>query len=350
MLMIALLRALALFAASIVPCVRTQLRAWECVAQTIPDPTLRAAALGSLRDKASNAEAAAVFSTLAPRRRRGEVIALLATLQILTDFLDTISEAAVADPLRSSLILHGALADAVRPGAREAGYYRHHPQHDDGGYLAQLVEFCQEHVDGLPAAGAIETLLVRAARRCGAGQSYTHDAIHRGPERLARWARAEALGSGYRWWEVAAGASSSVPLHALVALASDARTTREEAARVDAAYCPGIGSLTVLLDNLVDRDADASVGGHSYLAYYDSAAHAASRIAEIIRTTQAAMSGLRSRRRHEAILAGVLGFYLSAPGAGTDYARPVRKHVLERAGPEVSLVLHAMGVRRRLDR
>lgn len=348
MLMIALVRALALFAVSIVPGVRVQLCAWERVAQTIPDPTLRAAALTSLRDKASNAEAAAVFSTLAPRSRRREVIALLAALQVLTDFLDTISEVAVAQPLRNSLALHAALVDAVQPRARGASYYRHHPQREDGGYLAQLVAFCQRHVDALPAAGAIETLLVCAARRCGAGQSYTHDAIHRGPGTLARWARAEAAGLDYRWWEVAAGASSSVPLHALVALASDARTTREEAARVDAAYCPGIGSLTVLLDNLVDRDADARVGGHSYLVYYDSAAHAASRIAEIVAAAQTATSGLRARRRHETILAGVLGFYLSAPGAGTDYGSPVRKHVLERAGPAVSLVLRVMRVRRRL--
>lgn len=348
MLMIALVRALALFAVSIVPSVRVQLRAWERVARTIPDPTLRASALNSLRDKASNAEAAAVFATLAPRRRRREVIALLAGLQILTDFLDTISEVVVAEPLRNSLTLHAALVDAVQPKARGASYYRHHPQQDDGGYVAQLVAFCQRHVDALPAAGAIETMLVRAARRCGAGQSYTHDAIHHGPKTLARWAWGEATGVDYRWWEVAAGASSSVPLHALVALASDARTTQEEAARVDAAYCPGIGALTVLLDNLVDRDADARVCGHSYLAYYDSAAHAASRIAKIVVTAQAATSGLRARRRHETILAGVLGFYLSAPGAGTDYARPVRKHVLERAGPAVSLILRVMRVRRRL--
>lgn len=346
--MIALARGLALFAVSIVPRVRAQLRAWERVAQTIPDPTLRAAALSSLRDKASNAEAAAVFSTLVARRRRHGVIALLATLQILTDFLDTVSETAVAEPLRNGLALHAALVDAVQPRARGAGYYRHHPQQDDGGYLEQLVAFCQQQVAALPAAGAIETLLVRAALRCGAGQSYTHEAIHRGPGPLARWARAEALGSDYLWWEVAAGASSSVPLHALVALASDARTTREEAARVDAAYCPGVGSLTVLLDNLVDRDADARTGGHSYLAYYDSAAHAASRIAEVVGKTQAAIGRLRARRRHEAILAGVLGFYLSAPGATTDYARPVCKHILERAGPAVSLILRAMRVRRRL--
>jgi len=82
--------------------------------------------------------------------------------------------------------------------------------------------------------------------------------------------------------------------------------------------------------------------------YYASAAHAASRIAEIVGTAQAAIGRLRARRRHETILAGVLGFYLSAPGATTDYARPIRKHVLERAGPAVSLILRVMRVRRRL--
>ncbi|HZV75784.1 MAG TPA: DUF2600 family protein [Conexibacter sp.] len=347
MVIFAVVRSLALFAFVIVPGVRVQLRVWERVAQAIPDPMLRAQALDSLQRKASNAEAAAVFSTVAPRRGRGDVVALLVALQVLTDFLDTVSETAVPDPLRNSAALHAALVDAVQPGTGSAMYYRHHPQRDDGGYVAQLVECCQRGVQALPAREAIRPFVVRAARRCGAGQSYTHEAIHRGPGRLVAWASVLVRGTDYRWWEAAAGASSSVAVHALVAAAADPRMTPEEAERVDATYYLGVGCLTVLLDNLVDREADATDGAHSYLDYYGCAAEAASRLAAIVELAGEATRSLRGRRRHEVILAGVLGFYLSAPGVRTDYARLIRTRVLERAGPAVWPILLMMRARRR---
>lgn len=343
------MRSLAVFAFAIVPRVRVELLTWEKVAQTIPDLTLQAQALDSLRGKASNAEAAAVFCTLVSRRRRGEVIALLVALQVLTDYLDTVSEVATSDPLRNSMALHEALVDAVRPGSGHAAYFRHHPHDADGGYVVQLVARCRQGLRALPAREAIGVQVVRAAERCGTGQSYTHDAIHHGPASLASWATALANDTDYRWWEAAAGASSSVAVHALIAAAADPRTTRRYAASIDAAYFPGVGSLTVLLDNLVDREADVASGGHSYLAYYGSAAEAASRIGAIVELAGKATRDLRRRRRHEVILAGVLGFYMSAPGARTAYARPIRTQVLARAGPIVWPILLVMRVRRRVS-
>jgi hypothetical protein len=56
-----------------------------------------------------------------------------------------------------------------------------------------------------------------------------------------------------------------VPAHALLAAAADARTTAAEATRIDAAYFPSIGALTVLLDDLIDREEDLAGGEHNYL-------------------------------------------------------------------------------------
>ena len=57
-------------------------------------------------------------------------------------------------------------------------------------------------------------------------------------------------------------------VHALIAAAADPRTTAEEAELIDAAYFPPIGALTVLLDDLVDRDDDREAGQHNYLSYF----------------------------------------------------------------------------------
>jgi tetraprenyl-beta-curcumene synthase len=343
---VAALRALAVFAAVVVPRVRSQLRGWERRADAIPDPVLRAQALASLRLKVANVEAAAVMSLLAPRRRRARVIALLVALQVLTDYLDGVSEAAVRDPLRNGLCLHEALVDAVRSDSRPTDYYHHHPRHDDGGYVATLVAFCQHGMNALPAAEVVRPTVVAAARRCGIGQSYTHDALHRGPEQLERWAARLAAGTCLLWWEAAAAASSSVAILALVGIAADPRTTLSEAQRVDAAYCFGIGALAVLLDNLVDRVLDAAVDDHNYLSYYDSAETAARRLATIAEEALVMLRRLDRHRRHEAVLAGVLAFYLSAPGAGAPYARPIKRELLAHASPAVWPILLALRLRR----
>ena len=158
--------------------------------------------------------------------------------------------------------------------------------------------------------------------------------------------RAPGAPPGYRWWEVAAGASSSVAAHALIAAAADPRTSAAEAAPIDAAYFPPIGALTVLLDDLIDRDEDAAAGAHNYLAYYRDGEEAADRLDLIARLGRARLAELRHRHRHAAILAGVAGFYLSAAEAETPYARPARERLLRSTGPAVRPIVAFMRLRR----
>jgi tetraprenyl-beta-curcumene synthase len=344
-------RALAIFVFTVLPRVQDQLVGWSSVARSIPDLALRDLAVQTLECKSTNVEAAAVFATLSPRRARGAVVALLVGLQVLTDFLDTVSEEPCGNPLGNSLALHRALVDAVETGDTIGDYYAHHPGGDDGGYVAGLVRACRAGLAQLPATAVVRPLAVQAAVRCGEGQSYTHAALHSEDVAVVEsWAKSLASAPGYRWWEVAAGASSSVAIHALVAAAADRRTTTADAARIDALYYLSVGSLTVLLDNLVDREHDLASDGHNYLGYYRSPEEAGSRLASIADDARAATRALRVRSRHEAIVAGVLGFYLSSPGAHSPYARVIASQLLERAGPAVWLILWAMRARRRLSR
>jgi tetraprenyl-beta-curcumene synthase len=343
---------------SVVPRVRVEQRRWASAAAAIPAPQLRAAALGALGGKGANAEATAVFALLAPRAQREPALRAMTALQTAVDYLDTLGERPLAEPLAAGLALHEALPEALAPGGRRSEWYRHYPQGEDGGYLAALVEGCRVEVAALPGGGGTLAAARRAARRCGEGQSHTHAAFEDGGARLRAWAESLALPgeavdpaaqrpSAYRWWEVAAGACSSVAAGALIAAAADPHLGAAEAEAIDAAYFPPVGALTVLLDDLVDRERDRAEGEHSYLAYYAGVGEAAERLALLAGRARAAVAGLRQRHRHAAILAGVAAFYLSSPAARGDYAQPIRNRMLETLGGNARLALVVLSARNR---
>jgi tetraprenyl-beta-curcumene synthase len=341
----AVLAAFGIYRARIVPPVRRQLVQWRQDAAAIPDPALRAQALAAIDRKGQNVEAIAVLATLAPPRRRAPALRAMVALQVAVDYLDELGEKEGDEPLRDGLQLHRALEAAVTPRAAKEDWYRFHPQREDGGYLDRLVASTQESVARLPARAAVLPSLRAAARRCGEGQSHTHAAAARprvgeaGPSSLASWASRLDAPPIYRWWEVAAGASSSVAAHALIAAAADPTTTAAAAELVDRAYFPPIGALTVLLDDLVDRRADAAEGEHNYLDYCADPTAAANRLALIAELAAAALGPLPRRDRHAAILAGVLGFYLGAQEEMNIPSRQIADRLLESAGPGVRLVV-----------
>jgi len=344
---IAVISALAIYRREVVPRVRDELQGWEARAGVIPDPALREAALSALREKRPNAEATAVFAILAPRPRRAGALRAMTALQTTTDYLDTLGERPLEDPLASGLALHRALGEAMSPSALPSDWYDHYPHSEDGGYMAALVATCRQEFAALPASEAVRPVAWRAAVRCGEGQSYTHAAAGGKDGRLEAWAARQPGPQGYSWWEVAAGASSSVAVHALIAAAAEPSTSAAEAELIDAAYFPPIGALTVLLDDLVDLEEDRATDQHNYMSCYPSSEVAAERLASVAERATAATGALRHRSRHAAILAGVAGYYLSAPAAGGEFAAPIRKAMLDTLGPTVRLVMATMRSRRR---
>jgi tetraprenyl-beta-curcumene synthase len=307
------LSALGLYRARIVPAVRRELGRWWEVAGEIPDPAHRGHALAALDEKGLNVEATAVFATLAPRRARPAAIRAMVALQVAIDYLDTLGE-------------QGSAGDSA--------------------YLDRLFDSYREIVRELPSHDAVATTLERAVGRCGEGQTVTHAAERGDGAAIETWARAQTASPLYRWPEVAAGASSSVAAHALIAAAADPRTSAAEAEPIDAAYFPAIGALTVLLDDLIDRDEDTAAGAHNYFAYYADSSEAADRLDLIAHAARTAIAGLRHPHRHAAILTGVAGFYLSDAEAETPYARPIRERLLRSAGPAVRPIVAFMQRRR----
>lgn len=320
---------------AVIPQVRRELTGWRQAAASIPEATLRGHALAALTNKAANVEATAVLAVLAPRRTRRSVIRASTALQVAVDYLDSLGEDPGPDPLRDGLELHGALAAALEPGEEPGNWYVHHRYREDGGYLDRLVATCRASAAPLPSAEAILPFARRAAIRCGEGQAYTHATPIGSNQPLQGWTAGLESPSGYEWWEAAAGASSSVAAHALLALAGDSRITRADAELVDAAYFPSIGALTVLLDDLVDREADIAAGQHNYLRYYPSDAATAERLEAIVADARASISPLPRSDLHRAILTGVLAFYLSGRAPAIGGTQAIRDRLLASSGPVV---------------
>ncbi len=331
---------------TIYPRARREIRRCKQLAQQIPDPTLRAAAIDKLTRERLNPEAAAFFAVLAPRRHRARLVRLMVDYQVAYDYLDAINEQPTSAPLRNGLSLHRALSDAVSSRRGVVDYYGHHPQSNDGGYLTGLVRACQTVIGVLPSAAAIEPVLINAAERCGQAQSRNHAMLVEGDTPLVSWAAAQSENSGYLWWELAAGGISCLSLHALFAAAA-CTTTLHEAERIDTAYSPPICAISALLDSLVDYPSDADGTNHSFVGHYDTCGQAAERFAEITAEARALASTLSNRCRHMVILAGIASFYLSAPGARTDFARPVALRTLDCLGPTSAPILAVMRLRRR---
>ncbi len=342
--------------ATIYPRARREIRRCRQQAREIPDPTLRAAALHKLTRERLNPEAAAFFAVLAPRRHK-RLIRLMVDFQIAYDYLDAINEQPATAALRNGLQMHRALTDAVR--AREAvssdedagpqvpcEYYMHHPQRDDGGYLLGLVRTCQAMLRTLPSASAIEPVLIRAAERCGEAQSRNHAVLVEGDAQLIEWTDALRAADDYLWWELAAAGISCLVLHALFAACACATTT-EEAELIDTAYFPPVCAISALLDSLVDQPHDAGSTNHSFVEHYEAPAAVAERFGAITGEARLLASELRDHARHAVILAGIASFYLSAPEACTELARPAATRTLDSLGPSSAPILAVMRLRRR---
>jgi tetraprenyl-beta-curcumene synthase len=334
----------------VAPLVRRELRAWESCAGAIPDPTLRRHALDKLRDERLNAEAAAAFGTLAPRAHRASVVRLTVAFQVMVDYLDTLSEQPVDNPVRNGRRLHLALVASLDPNGDVVDYYRHHPQSEDGGYLEALVTTCRTSLQMLPSGAAVTPFAHRAAIRASEAQSRAHAVERAGSAQLRTWSLAQARDETFEWWELAAGATAPLSLHALFAAAADPRTNLEKADDIEGAYFPPICALSTLLDSLVDYSRDGTESEHSFVAYYPSNVAAADRLGAVTRHALNAARGLPRGSRHAVIVTGIAGYYLSANQANSDFAQPVTQAVISGVGPIFPPILAMIRLRRFLRR
>lgn len=316
------------------PSLAVEVRRWHRQATRIPDESLRALALGSLKDKRGNLEGAVAFATLSSPAWRQESIYAMASFEALFDYLDCLCEQPNPDPIASGKQINLALLLAVRPGTEHADYYALHTHHDDGGYLAMLIDRCRKALECLPSYAAVGAALDRAARRIATYQSLNHGDAGGSHEAFVRWARSRAArhqrehGESLYWWEIGASCGSSLGIFALIAAAARPKVSEEEVTTIERAYFPWIGAANSLLDSLVDQDEDDAPGQHLLLDYYASPEQITERLYLISREAASHASALPPSHGHTLILAAMIGFYLSHLEANDPGLQAIRDAVL----------------------
>ena len=329
-----------------VPAIAVELAHWRRHAQRIPNTALRATALCSL-EKRGNIEGAALFATLAPPRSRRRTIRALVAYQAAYNYLDTLSEQPSADPAANAEQLHQALLVALHPDACHEDYYRLCPEREDGGYLTAMLDTCRRGLAGLPSFHAVAPHARAAAARIIDFQTLTTTTRHGGEQALQAWAQQlTPPSSGLHWWETAAGAGSSLAVHALIAAAAHPATDPPAARRIDRAYFPELGALHSLLDSSVDRDEDARQGQPSLIAHYGPGPYAPIRLSWLASGAAHGLRVLPGAARHRVILTAMASYYLTDPESDSAEGATLTAGLTEALGPRLPLCMHLFRAKR----
>jgi tetraprenyl-beta-curcumene synthase len=339
----ALLLANARYWTTVAPFARAELRRWEKLARRIPDSKLRTLALQKLRDEHFNAEVAATLATLAPRTHRARVVEAIVALEVMYDYLDGLTEQPAPDALRNGRQLFRAFTDALVPDVTVGSdYYHCLSDADDGGYLSELARAVKSVLSHLPATASIIGSAQAGATRCAEAQTRVHAVPSQGQAQLESWAEREASGTALQWREWLAGAVASVlAVHALIAAASDPRTTEVQAAAIDDTYL-SISALSTMLDSLIDYEHDVDTATPSYIKSYDDHDLLAPELAYVARDAVSRARTLPHKAHHVMTLVGVVAYYTSDPAARTRMARPLIAQVHRELRPTILPTLAVM--------
>jgi hypothetical protein len=328
--------------------VRQELDHWREQALAIDDPRLRALALRKLEAEGFNAKAAVMLATFVERRHRISVVRAIVALEVLFDYLDGRTEPANgSDPLRWRRALFATFTWAVAGAGVEGA-----PLLADGdaGYLLALARTVRASLERLPGARRVRPAVLRAGARAAEAQARTHAVGELGEAQLRAWAEATREDEALGWREYHAGACASVlAIHALIVAAADPPRRDRDLEAIDQLYLR-IGAVASLLDHVVDHELDGSLVSAGGLRFYrDDAELRRSLLALLAQTS--AMAGERERRRRDLMtLAGVLGYYMSAPGAKSAFAAPIADAVHEQQGQALLPAYALMRAWRRIGR
>lgn len=319
------------------PHVSRELRHWRRRARVIPDDHLRADALDALQNKRTNTDGAAVFATLLDERNL-QALRLLAIYQALWDYLDRSVERHPTEA--NGRELHLALIDALEPDGSISDYYRHHPWHDDGGYLVGLVQHCRAHCRELPSYADVRPVVLAEARRAQV-QALNHlpDRTYRDAA-LAEWSHRELPPTqDIAWYEMTAAASASLVILPLLAMSANPALTLSDVADTQRAYWPWVNITTTMLDNYADQAEDVLSGNHNYFTHYPTETIGVARLCDCIARALRNVLSLPRGERHAVIVASMVAMYLSKTRDDTATTRVHRKRLARSGGSLVWILV-----------
>lgn len=302
------------FLRRIVPLADAELATIRARAAAIPDPALRAQALASIDGKGYHVEGGSILATFLPRAAARRYVAIVAPLETIYDYLDNLCDRMPGVSQRAYASLHEALLDAVDDRRSPGAYYRDGPPGDDGGYLRGLVDAVRAGLRALPHYATVRERLLEVAGFYAELQIIKHGPPGARERACDAWYERNAQRfPGLAWWEFAAACGSSLPIFALLELASRERLDPAEIDATLDVYFPNVSALHILLDYYIDQAEDAAHGELNFVACYPSRDEAVRRLAAFVRETLRRAGRLAGATRHRFLVQAMCVFYLTHP-------------------------------------
>ena len=303
---------MARFLGVVVPKASQRLSALRVQAERIPDPRLRAEALASIDYKAYHVQGGAILATFLSGDAVDRYVDIVVPLETIYDYLDNLCDRLGDVPPAAFATLHEALVDALAPERSLRDYYRDGPALDDGGYLRGLVEAVRAGVAKLPNYAAVAERSAEAAFFYRDLQSLKHLPPVERERCCEQWYadNRERFPDLY-WWEFAASCGSSLPVFAMLFLASDPRIDAREVATTFDAYFPSVSSVHIMLDYFIDQAEDREHRELNFVACYPSSAVAVERVGGLVRAAGTGLRALAHGEWHEFVLRAMCLFYLT---------------------------------------
>ncbi|GLG00011.1 hypothetical protein Alches_00500 [Alicyclobacillus hesperidum subsp. aegles] len=297
----------------VMPLARAELAHWRGRAAAIPDPTLRQQALASLADKQFHADGGTVYAA-GNRRYAQTLVKVIVALQTISDYLDNLCDRANVLDGPTFRQLHWSMLDAVRPHFPLREYYGRWGRVDDGGYLAELVQTCQQGLTQLPYYSVVQPQVSWYVERYSELQEHKHIQHAMREQRLIDWSKPYLHDyPDTKWYEFAAATGSTLGMFSLF-LAATEPIEQETVQLIHKHYFPWICGLHILLDYFIDLSEDQQAGDFNFVACYGDPSLAFHRLRHFAQQSRQSAEHIPiGGRIHRYVVQGLLGMYLSDP-------------------------------------
>ncbi|MCA1032457.1 tetraprenyl-beta-curcumene synthase family protein [Bacillus timonensis] len=294
----------------VIPIVHKELAYWKQRAEEIPDAELRKQALASISTKTFHCEGGAIMAILAGKHIN-ECIRFIVAYQTISDYLDNLCDRSNSLDPNDFRALHESMPQALNFGEK-VNYYRERDDQNDGGYLHELVQTCQDVLKKVVHYDKISEHIIELANFYCDLQVHKHVHIEKRVERLENWF------SGHKdklpdmtWYEFSACAGSTLGIFCLVSYSFNDEFSEEMLLKLKKGYFPYIQGLHILLDYFIDQDEDQIGGDLNFCFFYENEKEMEKRLIHFVEQADKHINGLPNEEFHRLINRGLLGIYLS---------------------------------------
>jgi tetraprenyl-beta-curcumene synthase len=293
------------------PSVHRELKYWNQQANVIPNVELRHQALASIQEKQFHCEGGGIFALLSGEHR-DEAIRFIVAYQTISDYLDNLCDRSTSLDPKDFEALHDSMMTALTIGKPHQPYYRFRTDQNDGGYLENLVEMCQQSLEKMTHYDEIQPYLLKLCQYYSDLQIHKHVIKEERVDRLINWHELHRKDlPSMEWYEFSACSGSTLGIFCLVSYAFRKDFLPEHATMIFQGYFPYIQGLHILLDYFIDQEEDQLEGDLNFCSYYQSPEDLFIRIQHFLEEADTHTQNLPNENFHRMINRGLLGVYLS---------------------------------------